>query len=152
MKLRFHPKSFGIFLAVLLVEIGIALYVRDAFIRPFVGDVLVVVLMFYALACVLQTNLRKLMWGVLAFAFFVEILQYFHIRDVLHLQNKALRVMVGGTFDFMDLLAYCTGAAAVFWAAVWPSERPSRDSHLASPTSSAAPVSKQRADPRPSQP
>jgi DNA integrity scanning protein DisA with diadenylate cyclase activity len=104
MKLRFHPKSFGIFLSVLLVEIGIALYVRDAFIRPFVGDVLVVVLMFYALACVLQTNLRKLMWGVLAFAFFVEILQYFHIRDVLHLQNRALRVMVGGTFDFMDFL------------------------------------------------
>jgi hypothetical protein len=36
---------FWIFLGLLLLEIGIALFVHDDFIRPYVGDVLVTVLL-----------------------------------------------------------------------------------------------------------
>ncbi len=116
MKVRFHTRSFAFFLLLLLVEIGIALYVHDGFVRPFVGDALVVVLMFYAIRTVVKTNERKLLFGVLGFAFCVEILQYFHIRDVLNIHNRILRIMIGGTFDVLDLLAYTAGAATVFLA------------------------------------
>ena len=44
MRFRFHPVSFALFAALLLIELLIALFVHDRFIRPHLGDVLAVML------------------------------------------------------------------------------------------------------------
>jgi len=52
--------------------------------------------------------------SVLLFAYAVEILQYFHLVKMLGLQNsKLVRILLGTTFSFMDLLAYTLGIALV---------------------------------------
>ena len=41
----------AIFAVLLLIEIGIGLFVHDDFLRPYVGDVLVTVLLCYGVSC-----------------------------------------------------------------------------------------------------
>lgn len=100
-------------LAVLLfgVELVIALWVHDTLIRPFIGDVLVVMLLLCLLRTVIQINNQCLILGVLIFSYAVEIGQYFQLAQWLGLaQYPIARIVIGSTFDGMDLLAYTLGA------------------------------------------
>jgi DNA integrity scanning protein DisA with diadenylate cyclase activity len=110
MRFQFNAKSFCLFLLLLAIEIFIAKFIHDRFIRPFVGDVLVVVLIYFFLKTFIQTNNRYLLVGVWAFACAVEVLQSFHLVNLLGLQNNKLMVIIlGATFDWYDLLAYSIG-------------------------------------------
>jgi hypothetical protein len=79
MKFGFHKKyailSFGLF----MVEISIALFIHDRLIRPFVGDMLVVILIFTICRSFINPNYFWLAFCVLIFSFAVEIGQYFNI-------------------------------------------------------------------------
>jgi DNA integrity scanning protein DisA with diadenylate cyclase activity len=110
MRFKFNLKSFCLFLLLLAIEIFIAKFIQDRFIRPFVGDVLVVVLIYFFLKTFIQTNNRFLLLGVWVFACVVELLQWFHLVNLLGLQNNKLMVIIlGATFDWYDLLAYSIG-------------------------------------------
>ncbi|KQR72339.1 DUF2809 domain-containing protein [Pedobacter sp. Leaf176] len=110
MKLTFNLKFLLIFLAIFVVEILIAKYLHDAYIRPFGGDVLVVVLIYAFLRIFLKTNYRKLALGVLVFSFIIEFLQAIHYVDWLGLQdNKFWSIVLGTYFTVYDLLAYFVG-------------------------------------------
>lgn len=101
-----------LFLTVLLflIELSIALFVKDTVIRPFVGDVLVVCLIYCFLRIFLQTDYWKIALGVLLFAFTIEILQYFDYVKLFGLENnRILSVAMGRTFEWSDFLAYFTG-------------------------------------------
>lgn len=102
-----------IFLILFLVEAAIALWVRDSFIRPYLGDVLVTVLIY----CFLRIFIRKPGWwlvtGVFIFAAAVEIGQYFNLVKVLHLEgSRFFRIVLGSTFDLKDIACYFVGCAA----------------------------------------
>jgi len=58
-----------------VLELGIALFVHDRFVRPFLGDVLVVLLIYCALQTVFRAPSRLMAVLVLALAFGVECLQ-----------------------------------------------------------------------------
>ncbi len=93
-------------LLLLATEIAIALFVHDALIRPFVGDVLVVVLIY----CFLRIFFCVPAWGVLLFACLIEVGQYFDYVRLLGLENnRVLSVMLGRTFSWDDFLAYFVG-------------------------------------------
>lgn len=110
MKLTFNSKFLFIFLAIFVIEVLIAKYLNDAFIRPFGGDVLVVVLMYAFLRIFLKTNNKKLALGVLIFSFVIEFLQATHYVNWLGLQDSKFWTIVLGTyFSFYDLLAYFVG-------------------------------------------
>ena len=110
-KFRFNVTYFFMFTGMFLVELMIALFVRDSFIRPFVGDVLVVVLLYLFLRVFLMCGKAPLVAGVLLFAWAIEVGQYFNLVSILGLQDfKVARVVIGSTFDMMDLLAYSVGA------------------------------------------
>jgi Protein of unknown function (DUF2809) len=110
MLFKFNLKALCFFLLLLAIEIFIAKFVHDRFIRPFVGDVLVVVLIYFFLKTFIQTNNRFLLLGVWVFACAVEVLQSFHLVNMLGLQNNKLMVIIlGATFDWYDLLAYSIG-------------------------------------------
>ncbi len=111
MKFRFDVTSFIMFAGMFLVELMIALFVRDSFVRPFVGDVLVVVLIYLFIRVFLECRKVPLVAGVLVFAWAIEVGQYFNLVSIIGLQEfRVARVVIGSTFDVMDLLAYSAGA------------------------------------------
>ena len=100
--------------AVLLiaVEVLIALYVHDSFIRPHIGDVLVVVVLYLLVRTVVPEGWPWLPLGIFLFAVCVEGLQAIGIADRLGLSgNRVLRTLIGGTFDPGDIVCYAAGCA-----------------------------------------
>lgn len=86
------------------------MFVKDTFIRPFFGDVLVVMLLFSFVKIFCENNSIKVAIAVLLFAYIIEILQYFNFIEILGIQdNKIARVVLGATFDWLDLVAYTLG-------------------------------------------
>ena len=104
------------FIVLLITEILIALFVRDDFIRPYGGDILVTVLICAAVRIVFPTGVRLLPVWVFLFAAGVEIGQYFDFVTLLGLGNiPFFRILLGSTFSFADLICYAAGCA-LFWA------------------------------------
>jgi|WetSurMetagenome_2_1015567.scaffolds.fasta_scaffold256881_1 hypothetical protein len=114
MKFTFQKQWFLAFLCLVLLETGIALFVHDRFIRPFAGDALVIWLMFAFIKSFLDFKKMDiyLAAGVFLFACLIELGQYFGLVSLLQLPgNHFAALMIGQTFDFMDLLAYTVGMA-----------------------------------------
>lgn len=103
------------FIIILIVEIIIALYVRDAFIRPYGGDILVTVLICCFVRIFFPSKFKLLPLWVFLFAAAVEFAQYFNFVSLLGLQDIAvLRIMLGTSFSVIDLICYAVGCALFF--------------------------------------
>lgn len=101
---------FMAFSLILAIEIYIALFVHDAFVRPYVGDALVVVVIYFFVRIFVIEACRILPFYIFVFAVGVEVLQYFHIVERLGLEgNVFLRTVIGTSFDWMDILCYSVG-------------------------------------------
>ena len=97
-------------LVLLATEVCIALFVHDGFVRPFIGDVLVVILIYTFLRIFIPEKVRWLSLYIFIFAVLVEVLQYFRIVEVLGLQdNKVMSTIIGTSFDIRDILCYFVG-------------------------------------------
>lgn len=105
------------FLAAILlfgVEVLIALYMHDRFVRPYLGDFLVVVLIYCSVKAFLNAPVLKTALFVLLFSYTIEVLQYFQIVQRLGLQHIAVaRIVIGTSFEWGDLLAYTGGILLV---------------------------------------
>lgn len=97
-------------IVLLIIEILIALYVHDDFIRPYVGDALVTVLICCLCRIVIPKGMPALPIYVFLFAALVELAQYFDIVALLGLQNSTLlSTLIGRTFSLLDLICYAVG-------------------------------------------
>lgn len=114
LKLRFDIKAFLIFIFIFVLEVLIALFVNDSFIRPYGGDILVVMLMYYFIKAFVQTKHIYIIIPILLFAYLVEFAQYCNLVDVLGIQNKILRVVIGSAFSWIDMLCYTIGATICY--------------------------------------
>ena len=113
-KLHFNKNYFLLFLFLLVIEILIALFVHDSFIRPYIGDVLVVILIYCFIKSFFSTPVTKTAIATLLLACAIELLQYFNLVDTLGLQHsKAARIIIGSAFDWKDMLAYVAGIGLV---------------------------------------
>lgn len=102
-------------LGLLAVEVLIALFVHDKFIRPYIGDVLVTVLICTFLRIFIPKGVKLLPLYVFIFAAGVEVLQYFRIVEVLGLSdNRFFSILIGSVFDVKDIVCYGVGCVAVF--------------------------------------
>lgn len=107
---KLRMQYLALFLILLLVEVCIALFVHDRIIRPYIGDILVVVLIYFAARIIIPARARWLPAGVFLFAAGIEILQYFEIVKLLGLEdNRFLRTIIGTTFDWKDIGCYAVG-------------------------------------------
>jgi hypothetical protein len=98
------------FVLLLFVEVMIALYVHDTFVRPYVGDMLVVILVYSFTRIFIPERCRLLPLYVFLFAAGVEVLQYFKLVHVLGLENnRLLRIVIGSVFDIKDIACYGVG-------------------------------------------
>lgn len=112
---RFDKKYGLIFLAILIVEIIIALFVKNPMIRGSVGDILVVILIYCFIQTFFNFDKAKTIIGVGIFAILLEISQAFNLVQKLGLQdNKFTSTVIGTTFDMNDIWAYVAGCALVY--------------------------------------
>ncbi|MCC6583124.1 MAG: DUF2809 domain-containing protein [Chitinophagales bacterium] len=108
--LSFRYQYFLLFIFIFIIEVLIAKYLQDPFIRPFVGDVLVVILIYSFFSIFLNCSTSKLAFAVFIFACSIEILQWFHLVKLFHLENnKFMKIALGSVFDIKDILAYFAG-------------------------------------------
>lgn len=110
-------------IALLLIEIYIGLFVRDRFVRPFLGDVLVTMLLCCLWRAIKPTGVRLLPLYVMAFATVVEVAQYFDVVALVGLEHNAfISTIVGRSYSHKDLLCYAIGCV-IFWTAEWAVKR-----------------------------
>lgn len=107
----------GASLVLFVVEVLIALFVHDSIIRPYVGDVLVVIVVYCFVRIFIPEKWRLMPFYVFLFAVCVEVLQYFDLVILLGLSGSRLaRVVLGSVFDWKDLACYAAGCLLL---AVW---------------------------------
>lgn len=115
--MRFDIRYAALTLALLLTEIAIALFVRDAIVRPYVGDALAVVLVYTGLRTITRLDVLPAVLLALATAIVIEFGQYFHLLDHIGLAgNRWARIILGSGFDRRDFVAYAAGALIVLLA------------------------------------
>lgn len=110
MKLRFNWLYFILTLLIFAIEVLIAVYVHDDFIRPYVGDFLVVVLLYCFIRSFLQAPVIPVALGVLVFSYLVEVLQYFNVVKLIGLEHsRVANIVIGNYFTWTDILSYTLG-------------------------------------------
>lgn len=98
----------------LVVEVLIALYVRDRIVRPYVGDYLVVIMIYCFVKAFIKASPLKVAIGVLLFAYLIEALQYFNFLEFIGLENnKIAKIVLGHGFEWIDIIAYTLGIGTV---------------------------------------
>jgi hypothetical protein len=108
--ITFHRTYFFWAVTLFIVEVLIALFVRDSFVRPYVGDYLVVMLIYCAVRTFLNAPVVKVALGVLLFSYLIEVLQYFQLVKRLGLEHNVIaRTVIGYGFEWQDMLAYTLG-------------------------------------------
>ena len=107
----------SVFLLILMIEVLIALFVDDRFIRPYIGDVLVTALLCSLCRVIWPKGIPALPVYVFIFAALVEVAQYINLVKLLGLENNAFfSTIMGTTFSYIDLVCYAVGCI-LFWAA-----------------------------------
>ena len=114
--MKFNLKYFLIAVAIFLVEILIATKLKDIFfIRAYLGDVLVVMLMYYFIKAFFDLEARKLIVGIFIFSCLIEFLQYFHFGELLGFKdNRIVMIVLGNSFSWIDILCYLAGCVVLY--------------------------------------
>ncbi len=114
--MQFNQRYFLFAVVLFIIEVLIALYVKDSIIRPYGGDFLVVILLYYLVRAFWNGSAFQVALGVLIFAYTVEILQYLKIVDLLGLTgNRLAEIVIGTGFSWWDMVAYTLGILAVYF-------------------------------------
>ena len=118
---KFNLKFFFVFAILFIIEVIIALYINDAFIRPYLGDVLVVILLFCLIRSFLYIPTFPLVIAVLLFSYLIEFLQFFQVTELLNLQdNRLMRIVLGSVFSWGDIMCYTIGALICYGTQYFP--------------------------------
>ena len=112
--LTFNKNYFGLAILIFFIEVLIALYVHDDFVRPYLGDVLVVILIYCFIKSFLILPALTVAIIVLIFSFTIEWLQFLNIVEKLDLEKSGIaRTIIGTSFSWIDLLTYIAGIVIV---------------------------------------
>ena len=112
--LRFQKHYFILAVLLFTIEVCIAMYVHDGVIRPYIGDFLVVMLLYCFVRAFINLPVLTTCILVLIFSFLVEILQYLQLVKMLRLQDSTLaNTVLGNSFAWTDLAMYTAGVVAI---------------------------------------
>jgi len=105
-------------LILLVIEILIGLFAHG-WVRIYLGDVLVVILIYTLLRTIFVNKPSRwfiLPTAILLFSFAVEFLQLWGFCDRFGITNKLLRIIIGTGFSCVDLLCYVIGIVPCYLA------------------------------------
>ncbi|HBL85480.1 MAG: hypothetical protein A2Y17_06185 [Clostridiales bacterium GWF2_38_85] len=102
------------FIVLVYVEALTALFVHDSIIRPYGGDVIVVIVLYCFIRIFIPEKVKLLPLYIFLFAVAVEFAQYFEYVKLLGFQdNKFMRVLLGTSFSWYDILSYAIGCVVL---------------------------------------
>jgi hypothetical protein len=99
----------------LLIGLSLVIFFSDLQnLRGYFGDFLIVIFLFCCLKSVF-IRLNSIVSGIfiLSFSIFIEILQYFEISKYFDNSNIIFQIIIGSTFDFLDILMYLSGTLVI---------------------------------------
>ncbi|MGN6163682.1 MAG: DUF2809 domain-containing protein [Flavisolibacter sp.] len=96
----FNKKYFFAALILFLIEVFIACFVHDRIVRPYIGDLLVVILIYCFCKSFFNTPVIITGLSVLLFAYAIELLQYLNFIHYIGLQqSKLANIILGNSFQ-----------------------------------------------------
>jgi hypothetical protein len=111
---QFSKRYFILAFLLFITEVLIAVFVHDQFVRPYVGDYLVVILIYCFLRGFLKASIWQISIFTLLFSYAIETLQYFNLVGMLGLQHSRIaNIIIGNSFAWADIIAYTLGIATV---------------------------------------
>ena len=116
MKFQFSLKYLLLTVFIFLVEVLIATKLSGIFfVRAYLGDVIVVMLLYTFVQSFIKVNDQKLILGILIFSFLIEFAQYFNIAEKLGFRPGSLMyIVIGNSFSWIDNLCYAVGCLILY--------------------------------------
>lgn len=116
MKFQFNLKYLLASIFIFLIEVLIATKLKDIFfVRAYLGDVIVVMLLYTFVKSFFRVNNEKLILGILVFSCVVEFAQYFNIAEKLGFRPGSLMyIVIGNSFSWIDILCYAAGCLLLY--------------------------------------
>ena len=98
------------FLVLTVVEVLIAMFVHDEWVRPYGGDIIIIFVIYAFISMLLHNGLVSLPIVILLFACLAEGLQYINIVEKLGLGDiEFFNVLLGTVGDVKDIICYAVG-------------------------------------------
>lgn len=118
---NFNLKYFLLTILIFLTEVLIATTFKDIFIlRAYIGDVLVVILIYTFILSFFKLNKLKLIIWIFLFSCVVEFLQYFRFAEILGFKdNKVMMIVLGNSFSWIDIFCYGSGCLFIYLMIFW---------------------------------
>lgn len=110
-----NKKFLVYFIILFLLETFIAIFIHDNIIRPYIGDILVIILIYCFILIFTKKKIKLLPLYLFIFSIIIELLQYINILKRLRLEKHLiLRILIGTTFDIKDIICYGIGMIVIF--------------------------------------
>lgn len=111
---KFNIYYFVAFVILFIGEVLIALYAHDEFVRPLLGDFLVVIMLYCLVKSVVKKQEFEIGLFVLIFAYLVELGQYYQLVKLVGLgDNQLANIVFGNFFSWVDIVMYTLGIMLV---------------------------------------
>ncbi len=111
---QFSPRYFILTILFFVIEVMIAKY-ASGWIRSYLGDVLVVILVYTGVRSFIKVNRNFAIIATFIFACSVEISQYFKLAEILGFAKGSIAyIILGNTFSMEDLACYALGCLLIF--------------------------------------
>ena len=102
-------------IVLLIIEVLIALFLNDRIIRPYVGDILVTMLIYCFVRSIFISGIKRLPLYIFIFAIEIELLQYINFVEIMGLSDNALaRTIIGTSFSWIDIICYGIGCLVCY--------------------------------------
>ena len=112
--IKLNYRNLIIFLLLFCIEVTIALYIKQGFIRAVFGDFLVVIMLYYFIMSFIRLKSIYIAIVVLIIAYVIEFLQFIDILNIINYKkNTLINIILGTTFNIEDIIAYTLGIATV---------------------------------------
>jgi hypothetical protein len=112
---RFDARAFAVALGLFVLLVLLATFgARAGWLRGFFGDVLAVVWLYFVFKTVVAARPMRLALAAFGVGCALELGQYVARLGHWQIANAVLRVVIGSTPDWLDVVAYGIGAVAVF--------------------------------------
>jgi hypothetical protein len=114
--MKLNYRNFIVFIVLFFIEVSIALYIKQGFIRAIFGDFLVVIMIYFFIKSFVRIKSIYIAITVLFIAYLVEFLQFIDILSIVNYkENAVINLILGTTFSIQDIIAYTLGVATVIF-------------------------------------